>query len=912
MTVLSYPVPPVVACSKSLVSIVGLVCLLAVARSSDVQAQPSGSGTVILHSSLEGAPRSVTRVVLTDRAEPRRRRESTLDPASAARFHGLPPADYALALTVDGTSVAQIVFAVGANEVVMLAAKPGDGSGVAARIEVTARHLAGEGVVFDEQLVRDLPATGLAGLIETAAPFVIVDRFDSGGLAGAPTALFGSRGESWGLTEVAVGDARVTQATDTGLLGIVPDLAATDAVVVTSGLAPLGIGTPGVHVSLTPRMPGPRWTGSLRTAVTTRGMVGTNQLPHASSITRIESWQEGGLSAGGPLSSTTGLFLSSAALGTRFQERALDDRLVSRNGSLFGHLVSRIDDRNQVRAFGGVQAAKHPFEFRRQLRPLPSDAAGAFGQLQISWDRFGDDGSRRLLTAGFQRMAMSPDEPDLLTGGTVDRVLDGPVPPPLADWQSTSWNVRAEIDRPVFAWGRTSHAIIAGALFDRTELTTSIVSSAPIAETVAGLPARVWQPVVPSAASVRTATGAGVYVGDHIILGPRFTVDVGLRLAAARGRARGADQDITWTAVSPRVSFRWSPAFFGVFGGYGRSLAGNVLPLLAFGDPGEPWSEVHRWNDLDDDLLFDPGEAGVLVSRAGRGAPVASIDPELPAPVSQEWTIGAEFRPDDRNEIRGAIIVRRQKNLPGVVNTGVPLSSYRILEIPDANADEFSPDDDRILEVYERLPSSFGQDAYVLTSPEGARATYGGIEITWTLRSERWSMVFGAMAYRTRGWGGHRGPRATENDQLVAGERYADPNAAAEEAGSFFFDRSYVGKWAGSYRAPKGVTIAFAARYQDGQPFSRLVLLPDMSTGPEIVQAYRVGRTRYTYTATVDLRVEKAWRIGARRIALRLDGYNITNHRNEVEEDILTGPTFRQSTAVQPPVTVRVGFRVDF
>jgi hypothetical protein len=85
-----------------------------------------------------------------------------------------------------------------------------------------------------------------------------------------------------------------------------------------------------------------------------------------------------------------------------------------------------------------------------------------------------------------------------------------------------------------------------------------------------------------------------------------------------------------------------------------------------------------------------------------------------------------------------------------------------------------------------------------------------------------------------------------------------------------------------------------------------------MSTGPEIVQAYRVGRTRYTYTATVDLRVEKAWRIGARRIALRLDGYNITNHRNEVEEDILTGPTFRQSTAVQPPVTVRVGFRIDF
>jgi hypothetical protein len=38
-----------------------------------------------------------------------------------------------------------------------------------------------------------------------------------------------------------------------------------------------------------------------------------------------------------------------------------------------------------------------------------------------------------------------------------------------------------------------------------------------------------------------------------------------------------------------------------------------------------------------------------------------------------------------------------------------------------------------------------------------------------------------------------------------------------------------------------------------------------------------------------------------------MDAFTLTDHRNEVEEDVVTGPTFRRSTAVQPPLTTRVG-----
>jgi hypothetical protein len=52
--------------------------------------------------------------------------------------------------------------------------------------------------------------------------------------------------------------------------------------------------------------------------------------------------------------------------------------------------------------------------------------------------------------------------------------------------------------------------------------------------------------------------------------------------------------------------------------------------------------------------------------------------------------------------------------------------------------------------------------------------------------------------------------------------------------------------------------------------------------------------------------------LGGRRSAIRLDIFNLTNHANEVEENVMTGPNHRDITAVQPPRTARVGFEIGF
>jgi hypothetical protein len=563
---------------------------------------------------------------------------------------------------------------------------------------------------------------------------------------------------------------------------------------------------------------------------------------------------------------------------------------------------------------------RHPYDGRRQFRDDALDERATFGQFQLTWERVGRNGSRHTIAGGMQGSQFTPRHlagEALMVGATVDRVLDGVVPPPAASVRSSLWTVQAAVDRPPVEWLSTFHAVRGGVSVRRLGATSRILAAPVVAESVAGLPARVWQPNVPADPSRRTATETAAYISDRISISPTLSLDAGLRLDVASGAARGAEEGISWSAASPRVSLRWSPARMAIFGGYGRYAAvGALMPLLAYGDPGAPWFDVHRWTDANRDLLLDTGETGVLVARAGRGAAVASIDPTLGMPTSTEWTIGAEYRHGPlvslRGTLRGAIVIRRQSKLVGSINTGVPLSAYRMFTVPDINADEGSPHDDQMLPIFERQPSSFGQDQFQLTNPEGARATYDGIELTWELRSSRWVMLFGATAYRAEGLGGSLGGGVFENDPFVVGERYEQPNAALNEAGRLFFDRAYVGKWSGTYRAPGDVVFAFTARYQDGQPFTRMVIAPDLPGGPEVVQAYRMGRTRFTYTATLDVRVEKGFAVAGRRAAVRLDAFNLTNLGNEVEEDVVSGPTFRLSTAVQPPLTLRLGIRFEF
>jgi len=148
-----------------------------------------------------------------------------------------------------------------------------------------------------------------------------------------------------------------------------------------------------------------------------------------------------------------------------------------------------------------------------------------------------------------------------------------------------------------------------------------------------------------------------------------------------------------------------------------------------------------------------------------------------------------------------------------------------------------------------------------------------------------------------------------ENEPGVAGELFDQPNADTYARGRLFFDRAYTLKVAGLWR-PRDWSFGVVANYQDGQPFARVVIVPGLPQGAEAIPAIRRAEHRFTFTLTVDARIERTFRMGKSGLAVAVEAFNILDMKNEVEEDVASGPSFRRVTAIQPPRAVRIGLRL--
>ena len=223
-----------------------------------------------------------------------------------------------------------------------------------------------------------------------------------------------------------------------------------------------------------------------------------------------------------------------------------------------------------------------------------------------------------------------------------------------------------------------------------------------------------------------------------------------------------------------------------------------------------------------------------------------------------------------------------------------------------------NPSDDRTLTIYNRLPSSFGQDSYLVTNTGQPAAEVYGLRMSLEHTSKRLFLLFGATASAALGSGGNRGYGPLENDQDIPGEIFTTPNGNSYARGRLFADRAFTIKWTTLYRLPADITVAGIARYQDGQPFSRMVVVPNLNQGVEAVQSYPNAGSRYTFTGTFDLRVQKGLTVGTTRIDAIVDAYNLFTRNNEVDEYVVSGPLFRTPTFIQPPRSLHVGLRLTF
>jgi outer membrane receptor protein involved in Fe transport len=437
-----------------------------------------------------------------------------------------------------------------------------------------------------------------------------------------------------------------------------------------------------------------------------------------------------------------------------------------------------------------------------------------------------------------------------------------------------------------------------------------------IGELVNALPARVWDYTDPADPAKWTDVSLALYAADRFQPHPRVTLDGGLRYEYVSGSAATGTGSISWNALLPRAGIRWELTnwnHIATLAGYSRTAHRLTLTDLAWGDASAPSGSVYRWN-APPSAIHAPtsSEIGTLVARVGPGSQgtsgFASIDPDLKRPYMDELTFGFEGRPTPSTVFRLTGIGRREQNMIAAFNEGAPESAYTLIRV----SDEGLFGDGSLLPVFDRRPATFGADRYTLTNPADHETTFVGAELTGQAQTSRLFLIFGLTAGRSEGLSASRGFRAIENDAALIGELYANPNARTYAQGRMFTERGYTIKLSSVYHFAHDIQLGFAARYQDGQHFSRLIVVPTLNQGPELVRAFRNGRTRFTFTGTLDARLQKGFAFGSRRLAAVLEGYNILNMGLEVEEVQVTGALSRATTAVLPPRALHVGVRLTF
>ena len=764
----------------------------------------------------------------------------------------------------------------------------------------------------------DLPSGRTVwSLLDSAHPFVISDRMDNGGLWSARPSKLGGSGPSWSQTQFRLDGLDVTDMREGGAPAIYPDLGLFDAVQVETARFGVDTAGPGLAVSLIPKRPGDVWRGTGEAFVTPGGWQQDPPAGIPPALGRYDHWTDASLSVNGPITGRTGLFASIRSTnGSRF-ERDEPLELSNNIASLYGHLVGTAGTDRELRVTTALSRATRPFEGRARYanRDLEERGRMVLGQAAVEQVR---GGQLVAVSGGFHRVSNEPEVASGVLAGNIERLLDGPALAygEYADTISQRWTLAASMAPAPGAWAGDAHSLRFGASVSGADVTNKAIFQPAFGELVDGRPARVWDIHAAGPESTWKSTSVGIFASDRWTVSPKVTVDAGVRLDHDSGSADGAANGIGWTTLLPRFTVRWAPrdnSPLTVTTGY--SWYRNRLPLnyLSVGDPNGPTGTVSRWND-NGDLLFSASELTPVayIGSCCANSVASVIDPDLKAPYTSEFFIGAEHRMGAwRMRMTG--VDRRERNLAGLVNTGVALSEYQTIDVDDRGIDVDGGTTMQTLRLFGRTPAMLGRDRYTLTNPDGLTALYQGVDITVDRELfRRYYFRFGGSAYRIKSTGASRGFLSTENDQGLLGEAFLSPNALTAAEGRSFFDRAFVIKIAGAYRAPGDVRVGMVARYQDGLPFSRMVLTDAMFQGRDLVMAIPRGAQRFTYMFTLDAKVEKDVRFGRRHLGLIFEAYNLTEATIEAEEYVVTGSSFRDVSAVQPPRAFRVGLRVGF
>jgi hypothetical protein len=905
-----------------------ILVLLSIARPAAATGRPGNLNGVVLDSA--GKPAEGIEIVLVSNNK-LYRIETTTDAEGRFMLGGIQPGGYTLSIgkeEVPRFSPKSVMFE--PEQSLFL------------RIDLTGRVFwldltdVSARTVIDDFQAQSMPsANNIWSLIEGQDFSATTNRIDVGGVWASLPALWSSRGSvSWTQSSYLINGLEATDPYITGTPLFYPDLEALQFVTHSNGRHAIAYLSPGGAFDLVPKEGTPDFRGALSAYFTTPGMA-SSSVPsrlHDEGLferTRLNSFQNYSAQFSGPIFKERLLVFASLShldLNRHVAEFGPDDK-----GSVSSALVNltyRLG-RGSFHVLWTGQTVHHPTAGAARDVPLSAtlNRKNLYSVFQVAWNtQFRPDHHFELGAALNQGHNHSQFQDGVSEAHHLEVFRN--IPSGAATWAGQDDRTTALLQgKGQAVFGRLSrlHHRVDYGFSLRSAVSTS---TEEILDNIHlhYLDGKAFE-IVRFNTPVRhqeKSFDVHLFIQDQITFQNLASLSFGLHLVSTRGRAPGLgtlpDSEggkIDWLNLAPRLGF--GLPFLDDKSMTLRVSAGRYyfhLPLqyLSYGNLQSIGGLAYSWTDPNRDGRFQPGEEGELWRRVG---PLyADIDPELKRPYADEYAVSITKVFAQNLYLTLAGFYRETRHLVETLNIGVPLTAYSPVQIHDPG-DDTKPGtpDDLFLTVFNQDRETLGNDLFLLTNPDaGSRVNrYRGLDLTLVKKYGRSVLFFAATATEAVGTSSP-GNTEYENDDGVIGALYDNPNAFLFAKGRLRFDRAYTARLGLSVPLPFGFRLAGLAKYYDGQPFSRKIIITGLNQGPVYVQAFSRGVARYEFNMTVDLRLEKTFVLGSALGRVFLDAYNIFNWALATQENEWTGPEFplRFATEVQSPRVLRLGMRYEF
>jgi outer membrane receptor protein involved in Fe transport len=392
------------------------------------------------------------------------------------------------------------------------------------------------------------------------------------------------------------------------------------------------------------------------------------------------------------------------------------------------------------------------------------------------------------------------------------------------------------------------------------------------------------------------------YAQDSWTVADRLTINPGVRVDISRGKLA----DVTGTpyspkpSIAPRIGFTFdvfgdhSTAFKGHWGRYYESayvdtyfkLSSNISDFVGYYYDGADWVEDFRIEG---------------------GTSQYTIDPDLKQSYMDQLTFGIERELIKDLSLSVTYINRRNKNQIAPIDIG---GEYEQVSYTDS---EFTGNS---FMVWNQINSQ-NDSLYFITNPtSGMLSTvsftpyrkYDGIEVLLNKRfSNNWQLMASYVYSKAKG-----NFNNTYSSGVGRNTTFSSPNNQINAEGKLSNDPTHMLKIQGSVILPFGINLNANFSLITGNTYTMEIKLPRaIDSNRSVILSEARGSNRYPTSKNLDVRMEKTFKIGSKKLGILLDVFNVFN------QGIITSyetqqPSFQEILAIKNPRAFRAGLRFWF